>query len=151
MNKTCLIESSLMRSIVDKILPTGLLNDEQISKMTEEEKKELYQKQKNIIQEFQKRSDQEIFACTSVLRNLNEDLLSLRKNQLKYNTINTQSSDQQIEILQKDKVHDRKNIEQPPLRAIKSARNPRFQQKQFPISRPAQKKSTKSSRPPFRH
>lgn len=151
MEKSILIESSLMRSIVDKILPNGLLNDDEISQMNEEEKKQLYQNQKLIIQEFQKRSDQEICACTSVLRNLNEDLLTLRKNQLKSSSINNQSSEPQIEILQKDKIHDHKNIEQPPLRAIKSARNPRFQQKQHTLSRPVQKKPVKSHRPPFRH
>lgn len=138
-----------MRSIVDKILPTGLLNDEQISKMTEEEKKELYQKQKNIIQEFQKRSDQEIFAFTSVLRNLNEDLLLIRKNQV--NIEINQKLDKDDEELQPTSKQECVHIEHSPPRFFKSNKRIISHQRQFSLGSLTPKKPINNYRPPFRH
>ena len=110
MRNSYLIESSLMRSIIDKELPKGLVSDGEISQMSEEEKRDLYQKQKTIIQEFQKRSDQEINSCTSILRNLNENLLLLRKNQLKNNRTNKQTSNQQVETQVKEKRKEHQHL-----------------------------------------
>ncbi|KAK8884478.1 hypothetical protein M9Y10_043590 [Tritrichomonas musculus] len=149
MRNSYLIESSLMRSIIDKELPKGLVSDGEISQMSEEEKRDLYQKQKTIIQEFQKRSDQEINSCTSILRNLNENLLLLRKNQLKNNRTNKQTSNQQVETQVKEKRKEHQHLESP--RPPKTTRNHPKLQKQLSLSIPTQKKQIKNYKPPFRH
>lgn len=136
-----------MRSIIDKELPNGIVDDEKISQMNDEEKKELYQKQKTIIQEFQKKSEQEINVCTSVLRNLNENLLMLRKNQLQ-NFINKES----IEQRSKTQIHEikqhRQNLENP---LQQRARKLVWLQKRHSLNIPMQKVQVKSYKPPFRH
>ncbi|KAK8885481.1 hypothetical protein M9Y10_040930 [Tritrichomonas musculus] len=147
MSNTYLIESSLMRSIIDKELPNGIADDEKISQMNDEEKKELYQKQKTIIQEFQKKSEQEINVCTSVLRNLNENLLILRKNQLQ-NLINKES----IEQRSKTQIHEikqhRQHLENP---LQQRTRKLVWLQKRHSLNIPMQKVQVKSYKPPFRH
>lgn len=142
------IESSLMRSIIENALPNGLVNDDGISQMTKEEKEELYQKQKFIIQEFQKKSDQEINVFTSILRNLNEDLLSIRKNQTILDNSKTSEISDDLPVI--DKYKECRHIEHSPPRLFKSNINIISHKRQFSLG-VLPKKSIKNYRPPFRH
>ncbi|OHS99166.1 hypothetical protein TRFO_34445 [Tritrichomonas foetus] len=85
------LESKLMQTIVKEVLPDGLPNDITVEAMSEDEKKQLYDSQRAIIQEFQRRSEKEVAKLREKLRSLNEQFLIIRKS-LYANQISVQNN-----------------------------------------------------------
>lgn len=146
----CQIESYLMRSIISRYLPNGLLSDEDISGMPKEEKEKLFQIQKQIIREFQQQAEQEICALNVNLRILNDHLFDLRKKKAPRNLTETQNP----EIILNRKPEKDKNIKYPtrePYKSSHSTRNPRIKATIPIVSVPRKPRENKSTRPPFHH
>ena len=120
-----MIESILMKKIVSEFLPMGILSDSQIDSLSNLEKESLYQTQKKVIQEFQNRSDKEIFALSTTLRAKHEQLLMIRRtihNQQLQKTLqktvqprqsNTQQQQQQQHHHQPKQPSTKRAIKQP--------------------------------------
>lgn len=60
--------SSLMQICIDEIFPEGFPTDDDVTQMTDEQKKVLYEKQKGLIQLFRQRADQKILSLQQQLK-----------------------------------------------------------------------------------